>query len=267
MYREANGDMAKITGWGANVKDADAKAAYRSAGALTAKGKELTARIAQRFEELNMWLNLNGIDVAERENYITHMLHTSGVDPRTGAPVKSLSSFFRYSKARTYDSFFQAFQAGEKPKTLDAVDILSAYEMTAMRAINNKRFVDSLKFGEARDGRKMVAPSSIKFTPEGEGYKPLDAPGLEHSVVHPEIHSTLSKILGPSRIREWLEERTNNPFANIGKGVLRTAWEAQKYTKGTMFSFSAFHQMTEGTHAVGHRVNPSNTQDQGNQFE
>ena len=41
MYREADGDMAKITGWGANVKNAEGKDAYRSAGALTAKGKEL----------------------------------------------------------------------------------------------------------------------------------------------------------------------------------------------------------------------------------
>ena len=73
-----------------------------------------------------MWLNANGIDVAERQNYITHMLHTSGVQPTTGAPLRSLSSYFRYAKPRTYDSFFQAFQAGEKPKTLDIVDILSS---------------------------------------------------------------------------------------------------------------------------------------------
>ena len=259
MYREADGDMAKITGWGANVKNSEAKDAYRNAGALTAKGKELVDRVAQRYKELNMWLNLNGIDVAEREAYVTHMLHTSGVQPTTGAPLRSLSSYFRYAKPRTYDSFFQAFQAGEKPKTLDLVDILTAYELSAQRAVNNKKFVDRLKFGEARDGRKLVAPSRIKYEPEGQGYESLNAPGLEHSVVHPEIYKPLSRILGKSKIQDFLEERSDNPFLNIGKGVLQIGAETQKYAKGTIFSLSFFHQLTEGTHAVGHRVNPLKT--------
>ena len=255
MYQEAGGDIKKVVGWGANVSQADAKAAYRAAGALRPNELAVVKAGTKRLEELRMLLNANGIDVAERENYITHMLHTSGVQAGSTSPLRSVSSFFRYAKPRTYDNFFQAFKAGEKPKTLDFVDIVTAYELNAMRAINKKRFVDRLKFGQARDGRNILAPSSVRQTPEGEGYQKLPAPGLEGLVVHPDHYKDLKKILEPSRIQEWLDERTKNPFLNIGKGVLSTALEAQKYGKGTMFSLSFFHQGTEGLHGFGHRVN------------
>ena len=256
MYREAGGNMAKIVGWGANVKDAAAKKAYRAAGALKPNELDLVQKVADRYKELNMWLNANGIDVAEIENYVTHMFHTSGIDPATGAPMRSLSSHFKYSKPRHYDSYFAAIQAGEKPRNLDIVDILSAYELQAMRAVNNKKFVDRLKYGQAADGNPIVGPQGVEL--RNLGYKPIDAPGLERQLVHPEHHKDLSKILGKSRVQEWLDERSKNPFVNVGKGILRVGAEAQKYAKGTMFSLSLFHHVTEGTHALGHRVNPFN---------
>ena len=260
MYREADGDMRKIIGWGANVKDPKAKAVYRAAGALKPNELSVLQKGVAKLDALRKWLNLNGIDVAEVENYVTHMFHTGGgLEPTTGLPKRSLSSYFKYAKPRKYPSYFAALQAGEKPKTYNFIDIVSAYEILGMRAVNNQKFVDRLKFGQARDGNPMVAPDKMEF--RKLGYKSIEnVPGLQRLVVHPEFQAPLGRILGRSRIQEWLEERSNNPLLNVAKGVLGGVAESQKYAKGTMFSFSLFHQVTEGTHALGHRVNPFNIQ-------
>ena len=66
-------------------------------------------------------------------------------------------------------------------------------------------------------------------------------------LIHPEAYGHLKNLLGKSAIRE-------NP---IGKAIL----SGSQTIKATLLSFSGFHQVQEGIHALFHKVNPTNTPD------
>ena len=74
--------------------------------------------------------------------------------------------------------------------------------------------------------------------------------------VHPEVATHLENVLKTSAISKWLQAKTENPFLNGGKWVADKFIKTQGIVKGTMLSFSPFHQVQEGIHALGHRVNP-----------
>ena len=135
MWLEAGRDMEQITKWGATVKSAEGREAYKMAGALKPDELAVAKKIQERFASLLTEANLNGIDVAERERYVTHLIHNPSADIRTGS-TRGISDYFKFKKHREYDSFYDAFQDGAQPKTLDAAEILSVYEATLREAIN-----------------------------------------------------------------------------------------------------------------------------------
>lgn len=75
-------------------------------------------------------------------------------------------------------------------------------------------------------------------------------------MLHPEAYPRLKNVLGRSEIRQWYESKTG-AMAGIPKAIVRGLDVAQSETKRTMLGLlAAFHQVQEGTHAVGHRVSP-----------
>jgi hypothetical protein len=76
--------------------------------------------------------------------------------------------------------------------------------------------------------------------------------------VHPEVYHHLKNVLGQSAIREWWNSPSETPLGTLGKKTAKfLADDVQQVGKATMLGFlSPFHQVQEGTHAVGHRVNP-----------
>lgn len=74
--------------------------------------------------------------------------------------------------------------------------------------------------------------------------------------VHPEAFARLQSVLGRSAIRDWYSTKTS-ALAEIPKVLVRGLDAANAITKQTMLGLaSPFHQVQEGTHAIGHRVNP-----------
>lgn len=180
-----------------------------------------------------------------------------------------------------------------KAQTKDIAKLLGLYMNDMNNAINSRRFVADLSKGKASDGRPLVSPRGGGRATAGEhgeqethlvypdlakegheDYKIVDQPALHDwtfagkddlganimvkgdLAVHPEVESHLKNALGTSAITKWLQAKSENPFLNGGKWVADKFIKGQGIVKGTMLSFSPFHQVQEGIHALGHRVNP-----------
>jgi len=105
-------------------------------------------------------------------------------------------------------------------------------------------------------------------------YKRLDEPALSkwkwmattpegHNIlmngelaVHPEIYDHLKNVFGRSVIRKWYESPSTTLGGIAGKNLVRAADVLNTQVKGSMMAFGAFHNVQEGTHAIGHGVNP-----------
>ena len=180
-----------------------------------------------------------------------------------------------------------------KAQTKDIAKLIGLYMNDMNNAINSRRFVAELSKGKASDGRPLVSPRGSGKAVEGEhgeetmhlvypdsakegheDYKTVDQPALHDwsfagkddlganimvkgdLAVHPEVAKHLSNALGSSAITKWMQTKTENPFLNGGKWVADKILKGQSLAKGTMLSFSPFHQVQEAIHALGHKVNP-----------
>ena len=203
-----------------------------------------------------------------------------------------LKDKFRFSKASTFDTFFDGEQAGYVPKTKDIAQILPAYLTEMNSVIAARQFVEEMAKGKWSDGRPILDTRGTGTSVEGEKGKAVlvmpEIPGKETSdyvrldkqpalhdwkwvtkdtagnnvfmkgdlVVHPEVAKRLKNVLGRSAIKEWYQTKTT-ATAEIPKAFFRSYDWLQSETKRTMLGlFAPFHQVQEGTHAIGHRVNP-----------
>lgn len=129
--------------------------------------------------------------------------------------------------------------------------------------------------GEGDKGAVLMFPEKLTIADTAD-YKTLDGQPALHAwkwageengkpilmkgdlAIHPEAHAHMRKILGDSAIREWFREPSENPLGDIPKAVTKfLVDDVQQIGKATMLGFlSPFHQVQEGTHAIGHKVNP-----------
>lgn len=79
---------------------------------------------------------------------------------------------------------------------------------------------------------------------------------LGELALHPEIHAHLKNALGTSAIKEWVNQPANSRIGAVARKLLKTGDLMNGFIKQTMLSMSPFHIVQEGTHAVGHKVNP-----------
>jgi hypothetical protein len=75
--------------------------------------------------------------------------------------------------------------------------------------------------------------------------------------LHPEALRRINSIMGISRIRQFMnDEGRSNPVKALQILLKGVDW-SQSAMKREMFGFlSPFHQVQEGTHAIGHHINP-----------
>lgn len=131
-------------------------------------------------------------------------------------------------------------------------------------------------------GKSFLAnPDAIKGATDAEGktidtmdYKTLNDPALhdwrwegkdengnpifmrDDLAVHPEAVRRLKAMLGKSELRRWMTDTEHDGDSPI-KFTARAIDTAQSVMKREMFSLLApFHQVQEGTHAVGHLISP-----------
>ena len=266
------------------------KAGYEAALNFTPEQEALANKIKSTFDILLKRGNSWGLDLGTRENYVPHVYKTEPQAP-SGSTPKRLSEFFKFSQERTFDTYHEGESNGYQPETKDIAKLLGLYMNDMSNAINSRRFVEELRGLKASDGRPLLSGrGSGKDTTTDKGtthlvypdaadegtedYKKLDQPALHDwkfagkaddgsmilskgdLAVHPEIATHLNNALSSSAITRWINSKTGNPFLNATKSVANFGLKAQGYAKGTMLSFSPFHQVQEGIHAIGHRINP-----------
>ena len=286
---EAGGDKSLLQ-FRADNAEAKYKAGYESALHFNPDQWALANKIKATFDILLKRANSWGLDLGTRDNYVPHVYKTEPQAP-SGSTPKRLSEFFKFSQERTFDTYHEGESHGYQPETKDISKLLGLYMNDMSNAINSRRFVEELRGLKATDGRPLVsARGSGKDTvtdngtthlvypdaaDEGtEDYKKLDQPALHDwkfagkaddgsmiltkgdLAVHPEIATHLNNALSSSAITRWINSKTENPFLNAVKSTASGFLKAQSYAKGTMLSFSPFHQVQEGIHAIGHRINP-----------
>lgn len=109
---------------------------------------------------------------------------------------------------------------------------------------------------DVRDYKRLdhSALAAWKFvTADSEG-KPVMV--LGELALHPEAIDTIRKALGRSKIREFMDSESENVFGHLARKGVKAVDVVQSQIKAMMMSLSPFHIVQEGTHAIGHKVNP-----------
>jgi hypothetical protein len=290
---QAGGDKSLLQAWADATKNKTLKAGYEAALKLTPEEVATAKKIKDTYDILHARAKRFGIDMGYLQNYVTELWKQDPQRPAGSSP-KRLSEFFQFSQERVFPNYFEGEQAGYEPQTKDISKLLGLYMNEMNNAINSRRFVQELSKGKASDGRPLLSPRGSggdnhaehgnnevhlvypDSAKEGtEDYKKLDQPALHgwsfagkdsegktilvrgDLAVHPDIVRLFKNSLGSSKIRQWWNEKTENPFLNVTKGAAKFILDdLQGAVKGTMLSFSPFHQVQEGIHALGHRINP-----------
>ena len=286
MYNwlEADGDPKILRQWADGSKGAR-KRGYDRALAMTPEEIEIAKSFQQFFDAKGKLGQAAGILDQLRDHYVTHLYQKEHALARAilgEYAVQKLSTFFRFSMPREIPNMFEAEKKGMKPVTKKVSQVAAIYSQSFDHVMSDRAFVRGLFDAKSSDGKPLVKiagygrpdseegvePTTIFVSSHGggdlwkEGYRPLDHPALRKwkvaattedgqrifvqgdAWVHPEIYQDLKNTLGKSNLYEF-------PFVG---GVTKLQGEV----KGLLFSFSPFHLIQEGTHAIGHRVNPAN---------
>jgi hypothetical protein len=288
---EAGGSRDLLLARAGLSKDKELRKGYEAAANLSPEELEVAKRVTDAFRVLRNRGLKWGIDIGTIENYVPHLWKSEPARP-AGSSMKRLSDNFKFAKEREIQDHFTGEQLGYKPKTKDIANLLGVYMNDMNNAINSRRFVHDLSKGKDADGRRLLSPptggGSPTITENGKthlvfpdmrdenhtDYRSLDQPALKdwafagktdegsnilskgNLEVHPAIFKDLRNVLGRSAIRDWWNERNDNPIHNGLKGFAKFLFDdVQGYAKATMFTASPFHQVQEGIHAAYHRVN------------
>jgi len=290
---EANGDKEVLSERASASKDPILKKGYEAAQNLTPEELKLAQKIKDVFNTMHTRGVENDVLDSFVDNYVNHIWERK--PQRLTYSSKSLRDSFRFSRARVFTTFFEGEQAGFRPKTKDISKLLPVYIHEMNNAIAARQLVRDLSSGTASDGRPLVAPRGImKTIEEGDSksyllipkvprdadlsdYKTLDQPALSKwtwrgndengnpilvksdLALHPEAYERLRRALGTSEIRKWYNSEGSH-LASIPKAIVKAIDVTQSTIKQTMLGFlSTFHVVQEGTHAIGHKINPFHT--------
>lgn len=289
IWREANGDMAVLKDWETRAKQKWMRDAARDAQTVTPKEVALAQKVIGAFDVMEKRGNRFDVLKSHRDNYVPHIWDVK--KPGTGWGGSMLKERFRFSKARTFNTFFDGDQAGFKPKTLAIGKMLPAYIHEMNTVIADRQMVQDLVRGTNPDGSPMAVPrGSVKADPSGNAvlvtpktmkeadtadYRVMsDQPALSNwtwegkdtdanpvfvkadLALHPDAYRRVNAMIGQSALRSWYRDPVSGT-AQIPRAVIRGLDTAQMAMKREMFGLLApFHQVQEGTHAVGHLVNP-----------
>lgn len=293
VYREADGDAAVLADWEANAKQDWMKKAAKDARTLTPKEVAIVDKAKAAFDVLEKRGNAYGVLTGHKENYVPHIWDVGEGKGFSGP--RRLQERFKFNKARTIDTFFEGDQAGLKPKNFALGDVLPAYLHEMNKVIADRQFVQDLVNGKSKTGEPLAVPRGRVTTVPGGGpaestlvmpkairdadtshYKILpDQPALSDwtwqgkdtngnpvfvkadLALHPEAVRRLKSVLGASPIREWMNDPAHEGASKILPSIAKGLDVAQSTMKREMFGLLApFHQVQEGTHAIGHTVNP-----------
>lgn len=288
-YNEADGDVAELKMQEALSKK-NLAPIYARAANLTPEEKDGAAIAKNLLDEKGAELQKVGLLKELVENYVTHMVDQSSIPQnKKGQTIARIVGDFATSRMKTsfdfaiqrvFKSLFDLEQAGYRTVGTDIADIVAAYCQSADNVIAARTFVRSLTDIMDEDGRPLatVSGSVRRLEPEegepngsmlikpftkpldAKDYLPIDHPALRkykwltkdadgnpifvegELLIHPSIHEDLSNTLGKSALNKF--------------PMIRAVSDFQHQVKSMMLGWSLFHFVQEGTHALGHGVNP-----------
>lgn len=290
---QAGGDPVKLRQQASASKDPKLAKGYEAALTLTPDELKIANDVQQRYAALERRGQRYDVLGSHKDNYVTQIWDL-GKGPTGSAMGRTLKQKFRFSKARTFPSFFAGEQADFVPKTKDISKLLPVYLHEMESVIAARELVEEMSKGKASDGRPLVAAKGVGIPTENPGgdkatlvfpkipteetkdYKVLqNQPALENwkwtakddagnniflkadLALHPEAYNKLKNVLGKSAIKEWYQTPTSKVMA-IPKALVHGIDAGVSEVKKTMLGvLSPFHQVQEATHAGGHRVNPA----------
>lgn len=294
-WLQADGDTSKLAGWEASSKGTR-KAGYKAAQNLTSDEVKVAQSVRQLYDDLLARAQAYGILDQGLENYVTQIWKRTLIPGSGMTQFMSkLSRNFKFARQRTFENFFEGEQSGFKPVTKDISQLLGLYVSELEKTIATRDLIKDLTTKTASDGNPLAMPEGVAAVLTDEAgdasgpmfvkpgvlksevpYAQIDNPALAkwkwatkdpesgrdvfmlgELRVHPEIARHLRNALGQSQIAKWLREPSPSAMLNVAKGAGRLAATASQLTKEVMLgTLSTFHHVQEGTHAVGHRINP-----------
>lgn len=288
---QANGDMNLLQQRANATTNPKLKKGYEAAMNLTPEEMGVARDVINAYQALGTRGQFYGVLNSFKQNYVTQIWNLNKGPMFAGS--RTLRDKFRFSKASTFPTFFDGEQAGYVPKTKDISKILPVYMHEMNAVIAARQLVEDLSGGVASDGRPLTAPrgravpvqnasgsatlvmpkalkgadtSDYKVLPDQPAINDWTWAGKDEAgnpvfmksdlALHPEAYQKLKNVLGKSAIREWYNTKTSS-VAEVPKVLVKGLDMANSETKRTMLGlFAPFHQVQEGTHAIGHRVNP-----------
>lgn len=287
-FIEAEGDMATLRAQAATAKPKFAPV-YERAMNLTAEERKIADTAKTFFDEIGKQAVKLGILSDMLEGYVAHFVDISDIpDNRKGQAVAKvvgdistgrMKTRFDRSIRRVFKSMFDLEQEGYHLQSSDIAEVMAAYAQEMNNVVAARTFVKKLTLTNGFDGRPLGVTSGyaqrVEEDEDGSSplivkpfakpqdardFLPIDHPALRkykwaakdddgnpifvqgEILIHPEIHQDLSNTLGTSALNKF--------------PVIRAISEFQGIVKNMMLSWSLFHFVQEGTHAVGHGVNP-----------
>lgn len=292
-WLQAAGDRPTLEHWAKTSTNLAYKRGYEAALKLTPEQIRVAEHLRDFYEKMLVELQAHGLVDHGVENYVSQIWQKES--PVTGKDVNpvgpKLVTDLKHAKERTFGSYFEGEMLGYKPVTKDISKLVALYANSVSKVLATREFIKELTTKKASDGRPLAAPfgnRALTTAAEGEPVyiKPLakDGDTLDYRTIegqpaltkwkwigehngadaylegqlglHPEIFTHVRNALGRSVIREWYGERSG-PLMQTVKDTVRLIDKIGQVTKGTMLGFfSPFHVVQEGTHAIGHKINP-----------
>ena len=286
-YVQAGGDEALLRQQ-ADQSKGRFKRIYEAATQLTPEEKAIANQVntyhdAMLQEAIDAGFLEHGVQnymmgVWERENPVTRRIMA---EVQLGK-FQPNPSFIRQ---KVFQDYFEGEQLGYRPADSRFGYLVAARDIAFKRALAARAMLKAMHEGKASDGRPLVevsgggktipgseAPEAYLIYPklrpeEAADYRSIDHPALrgwkwvtkdEYNeapvfvkgdlLLHPDAYLRVKRMLSGSAFR------VQTPLAAVGRfglGVSTTL-------KQTLLSFSGFHQVQEGLHAMFHGVNPFN---------
>lgn len=155
-------------------------------------------------------------------------------------------------KQAGYKTFADAVSDGFKPRTMDAANLYGNAETAKNQDASRKQLLADLKTGKAKDGAPLAVPSGKA----DYRYKTSTNPATMGLAFHRDVAPSVDAAFGRSALRDWVDSRSQTVLQEAAKRGVNLASQLSSAVKSGMFALSGFHVVTEGTHALGHLVNP-----------
>ncbi len=155
-WAEAGGDLNELKRQQGLAKGKMVRQAVTDAQKLTPEQQALALKGRQTFDIMGKRVAHYGMLNNFRQNYVPHLFD---VGMRlTGFGSAKLQSKFKFAKAAKYQTFFEADQAGLKPKTMEMGKLLGLYTEHANQLIADRQFVQGAQVARSEAGEPLAIP-------------------------------------------------------------------------------------------------------------